>query len=96
MTQILESPPMKMIYRKLPKTASLSVTCHPDLLSAVAKLNSLHRLLSESCHYVAIDILPFSKGMLGQRALDVKAKFLIEPDGSRIVRVNLKFEPGQV
>jgi hypothetical protein len=28
-TQISESPHMKMIYRKFPKTASLPVTCHP-------------------------------------------------------------------
>jgi hypothetical protein len=27
--QILESPHMKMFYRKLPKTASLTFTCHP-------------------------------------------------------------------
>jgi hypothetical protein len=28
-TQILESPHMKMFYRKLPKTASLTFICHP-------------------------------------------------------------------
>ena len=33
--QILESPLMKMIYRKFPKTASLPVTCHTLLTGSL-------------------------------------------------------------
>jgi hypothetical protein len=53
-TQILESPHMKMFYRKLPKTASLTFICHPlrtllDFLvssSFLRKRDSLNSRLS--------------------------------------------------